>query len=80
MWDKQVDNAGLPGLYSELEEHFVAMGISDLRGISKWIFKKNAKDYIRKKNCAEILSDIQGYKKLDYDKLASESFERKAYF
>ena len=26
------------------------------------------------------MSDIRGYKKLDYDKLASESFERKAYF
>ena len=38
------------------------------------------KDYIFRLNRSELLSEIQGYKKLNYDELSREKFERKPYF
>ena len=36
--------------------------------------------YIEDKNRREILQDIKNYKKLNYDELVEDKFERKSYF
>ena len=77
--DEQIKKS-LPGLYKEVEEHLVILGISDLRSINKWRFKNLVKKFIRRRNEAELLESIRGYKKLNYEELSQETFGRKSYF
>ena len=55
------------------------MGVTNLREITKWQYKRLTKKYIHAKARNELLSEIQGYKKLDYAELSVETFERKQY-
>ena len=79
-WDAQDQNKSLPGLVNEMEPHLNALNITDLKTISKWSYKKIVKDYVFKLNRSELLLEIQGYKKLNYDELSRENFDRKQYF
>ena len=55
------------------------MGITNLREISKWQYKRIVRKYIHTKAREELLNDIQRYKKLSHDKLSCEPLERKKY-
>ena len=44
------------------------------------MWKKKTKLYIEEYNRKELLNEIQGYKKLHYEELSKEKFERKQYF
>ena len=68
------------GLFRELKEHLTHLGIHNLQSVSKWQFRKTVKNYIFEKNKSELLSQIKGYKKLSYEELSRETFERKPYF
>ena len=73
----------LEGIVSQCMEHIVKLGvneISELSSISKWKFKKRVRNYIHKKNAADLLESIKQYKKLDYNEMKQESYERKSYF
>ena len=82
IWDQQVLNQKLPSLMQETEEHLLKIGleIRDLQRISKWQMRKKVKEYISNRNRNQILEDVKKYKKMDYEKLVHEKFERKAYF
>ena len=82
IWDQQVQNRELPSLLDETEVHLHSMRleIDDLQRISKWQMKKMVREYVQNLNRRQLLDEIRHYKKLNYDKLSSEKFERKAYF
>ena len=44
------------------------------------MWKEKVKEYISNKQRLELLDDIKKYKKLDYEELAKEKFEKKQYF
>ena len=48
--------------------------------INTLLSQKVIKLYIEDKNRREILQDIKNYKKLNYDELVEDKFERKSYF
>ena len=77
--DLQIQNS-LPGLHQELEKHIFKITDQDIRSISKNVWQRKTKTYINEKNRQDPLEDIKGYKKLDFEKLSKESFERKPYF
>ena len=54
--------------------------ISELTGISKVRYKRTVRDYIQKKNEQDLLGQIKQYKKLDYNEMKQEPYERKQYF
>ena len=62
-----------------MEEHIRAIGVTDLRGVSKGIFKRKVTKYFRLKQREELLEDIKNYKKMNYEELKDESFERKPF-
>ena len=66
-------------LKKECQEHLDAIGVTNLRDISKGIFKRKIKKYIKNKQRTELLEDISGYKKLNHEKLSTEAFERKPF-
>ena len=75
--DLQVEHGG--GLHSEIEEHLNTLGVTDLRSVSKWQWRKRIREYIINLNKTQLLEDIKRYKKLNYDELSCEPFERKSY-
>ena len=77
VWDLQVEKT--LGLYSEVEEHLNAIGITDLRNVSKLMWKRTVKKYLHNLNKCQLLEEIRKYKKLNYDDLSKETFERKQY-
>ena len=77
VYDLQVEHGG--GLHDEVEEHLSNLGVTDLRSVSKWQWRKCVKKYIFNLNKTQLLEDIKRYKKLDYDVLSKEPFERKPY-
>ena len=77
--DLQIQNS-LPGLHQELEKHILKITDQDIRSISKNVWQRKTKTYINEKNRQDPLEDIKGYKKLDFEKLSKESFERKPHF
>ena len=56
------------------------MGNTNPKEVSKYMWKKRTRLYITEKNKNDLLEDIKGYKKLDYNELSKENFERKKYF
>ena len=79
IFEEEVQNSR-PGLYQTCQEHLSSMGISDLKSIPKPYFKKVVKKYIFARNQKQLLDEIRKYKKLSYDQLSQETFERKPYF
>ena len=79
VYDRQVENSLENTLHQECKEHMEHMGVTNLREISKWQYKRIVKKYIHNKARNELLNDIRGYKKLNYEELSSEPLERKSY-
>ena len=67
------------GIYREVEEHLGAIGVSDLRSVTKHHWKKTVRKYTVNLNKSQLLDDIRKYKKMKYDELVNEPFERKSY-
>ena len=78
--DLQMNDKSLGGIYYECEEHLKQMGNPNLISISKARFKKIVRNFINEKNRQDLLEDIKQYKKLSYEKLKDEKYERKPYF
>ena len=76
----QLEDKTLGGIYYECEEHLSKMGNHDLTTLSKTKFKKMVNIYIQNKNRLDLLEDIKSYKKLSYEKMKDEKYERKKYF
>ena len=74
-----VKNNSLPGLVREVENHVLKMGIRNLAGMTKWTWKRLVKLYIFEKNKNEITEMTKKYKKICYNEIASDSFERKPF-
>ena len=77
VWDIQVENS--LGLYSEVAEHLEAIGVSDLRAVNKYHWKKTVRNYTAGLNKTQLLEDIRKYKKLNHSELSEETFGRKSY-
>ena len=77
VYDLRVEHGG--GLHDEVEEHLSILGVTDLRSVSKWQWRKRFRKYISNLNKTQLLEDIKRYKKLDYNVLSKEPFERKSY-
>ena len=60
VYELQVEHGG--GLLNELEEHLHTIGVTDLRSVSKWQWKKVVRQYISNLNKTQLLEDIKGYK------------------
>ena len=75
-----MNDRSLPGLYLEMEEHLIALGVKNLKNMSKYSYKRKVRAYVKQKDREELLNEIRGYKKLDVERLSGESFERKSYF
>ena len=70
----------LPGLVSECYRFLAEMNIAENPNkTSKWQWKRIIKTKIMNKNRNDLLNLIKGYKKLSYDDLSQEHFERKSY-
>ena len=67
------------GIATELREHLEHMGNRNPREVSKLAWKKSVGEYIEARNRRQLLDDIRGYKKLSYEELSAEKFERKPY-
>ena len=67
-------------LYSEVKEHLNLMNVSQLSAMNKWQFKRKVKTYIYELNKTQLLESSKKYKKLTFDELRSQTFERKSYF
>ena len=70
----------LPGLVTNLQEHINTLGVSDMTAVSKFHWKREIRKYVTELNRAQILESVKKSKKLNYEELSSESFERKQYF
>ena len=79
IFDLQDEDRNLHSLLSECQEHLDAMGMN-IREVTKWQFKRKVKHYTRNRNRNQLLEEVRGYKKLNYDELSTEPFERKTYF
>ena len=77
--DLQVANS-LPGLATSLKDHLHALGVNDLTVMGKGAWKKEITKYITELNRAHLLESIKKLKKLNFEELSKERFERKAYF
>ena len=78
--DLQINDKSLGGIYYECEEHLMKLGNPNLTSISKARFKRMVRNYIDDKNRQDLLEDIKQYKKLSYEKLKDEKYERNPYF
>ena len=67
-------------MFNEISDHLTNIGADDVHYVSKNVWKKRSKNYIRELNRAQLLEDIKKYKKLDYNEMSKETFERKEYF
>ena len=68
------------GSNQNIEKQFCRiLNIADLKGISKFSFRRIVKDYVKKLNREELLSDISKYKKLDQERLKEDNFGRKPF-
>merc|ERR1711954_255018 len=56
------------------------MGVNNLQNISKRKFRGMVKQYIFRKNQAEVVESTRGYKKLNYDEISKQEYKRKPYF
>ena len=70
----------IEGIVTEMSAHIKKIGIHNPSNISKNIWKRKVDDYITDKNVNDILEDVRRYKKLDFEELSKERFERKSYF
>ena len=77
--DLQEEDRSLPSLLNDCQDHIDKIGLN-MREVSKWKYKRKVKSYISNLNKNQILEEIRSYKKLSYDELSIQSFERKAYF
>ena len=72
-------NFSLPGLYQQNILHIQELGIDNLRDMSKNQWRKTVEDYVSKINKTQVLEGIRDSKKLDFEKLSEEKYERKSY-
>ena len=80
IYEEQNQNPELPGLVSDCKEHIQQIYSGSLNHISKWAWKRKVKSYFKNRNTNQLLEEIKRYKKLNYEELRNESFERKSYF
>ena len=77
----QKENENLPGLVTECNLYLSQLGIecSDPSIYSKCQWKKLIKTNIHAKNQSDILTQIQSYKKLEYESVSKEEYGMKSY-
>ena len=78
-FDLQQSN-DLVGLVKEMKLHLEALGVSNLRTITKHHWKNRVKAYIKNLNKKELIEDSKRYKKINLEENADEEFKRKDYF
>ena len=75
----QLENS-LEGIITKCREHVNKMGDPNPTDDTKRTWSNKVKKYIVDKNRVVLLNDIRRYKKLSYEDLSKEKFERKFYF
>ena len=69
----------LPGLFQQNEQFIQDLGYNNFREMTKKQWSKKVKEFVFNKNRGEVLDSIRGSKKLDFEKLSSEKYEKKSY-
>ena len=59
VWDRQMNDRSLPGLYLEMEEHLIALGVENLKNMSKYSYKRKVRAYVKQKDREELLNKIR---------------------
>ena len=72
------NNNTTPGIISYCKEHLDIIGITTEVSKSQW--RRKIKNYIMELNKTKLLEEARSYKKLDYNEMSTETFERKEYF
>merc|ERR1711954_125743 len=72
--------SSLPSLVTEMKEHLASLGVSDLKSISKNMWRSKVKKYVTNLNRNQLLEDMKRYKKLNFEECEKEEFKRKEYF
>ena len=70
---------GIPGLYTEVTEYMVELGLEKLDKYTKLQWKSAVNAAIEDKNHKNLLESIKSYKKLDHRELSKESYGTKGY-
>ena len=78
MEGREADVEGL--LTNECKPYLESFGLTDIRSLSKYKFKREVKLQIFKKNKNELISISQNYKKINQDEFKNLSFEMQSYF
>ena len=79
IFDLQAEDRNLVSILNECQEHLDKLGL-DVREVTKGKYKHKVKNYIKNLTKCQLLEEIRTYKKLDYDELSNQPFERKSYF
>ena len=69
----------LPGVVTRSQDILHELNLTNLENYSKCQIRKTVKEIMFNRNRLEILEWAKSYKKIDYDTLCNEKFERKAY-
>ena len=78
MWDLQ-KNLGLPGLYQEVSEYMVELGLGSMANFNKKQWREAVNSAIEERNSFDLLNTIKSYKKLNFSDLSKEKYEIKDY-
>ena len=70
---------GLPGLFQEVSEFMVELGLDNLTNYNKQQWKVAVNSAIDERNHNELLNTIKSYKKLSFADLSKETYEIKEY-
>ena len=70
----------LPSVFKEIEDHLNKVGAEEVQFVSKTVWKKRIKRYVRELYRNQLLEDIKKYKKLNFEECEKEEFKRKEYF
>ena len=68
------------GILAEFTEHLLKIGNPNPLEDSKRIWRNKISKYIAQKNRDELLDKVKTYKKLSFDELSKEKYEKKSYF
>ena len=75
-----MENNDLPGLATEFKEHVANLKVIDVQQVTKREWKRKVYAYVSNLTKTELLEDAKKYKKISYEELSEEPFERKEFF
>ena len=79
IFNLQLENPSLPSLVKDLEEHLTKLGIPDPTSVSKYVWTKKVKEYVRSKCHTELLEQVKKNKKVKADEYEGVPYKERSY-